>query len=197
MTVNATAPDWFDILIGPVGLPQIFGSPIGPRLVNAAQNLFKIIKNGVCKALPQGRVESVNGSVGGVGGQNASLSVVINYSSGQVSGFATGGFQAGWNGLIQGSVSTGFIYGSLGSNNSGYSGLFVGGSGSGATFGGFGSFSSNVDVFGASFGGSISPFTFGGTTTLTSNPLNFGAMGEMFKTPPDNLLTSVRQSVCQ
>jgi hypothetical protein len=49
--------------------------------------------------LPVGRVTSVGGSIGGIGGENASLSVVINYNSGRVSGFVTGGLQAGWNGM--------------------------------------------------------------------------------------------------
>jgi hypothetical protein len=41
--------------------------------------------------IPQGSVISLNGSIGGVGGENASISLVINYNTGQLSGFVTGG----------------------------------------------------------------------------------------------------------
>jgi hypothetical protein len=151
-----------------------------------------------CSALPQGRVTSVGGSIGGIGGQNGSLSVVINYNSGQVSGFATAGLQAGWNGIAQASVSTGFIYGGLGSNNSGYSGTFTTFSGSGATFGGYGSFGNRVQVFGPSLGASLTGATGTLSSTVTSSPLQFGEiLGSLAVTPLDEALSFAKQAVCQ
>jgi hypothetical protein len=140
---------------------------------------------------------SVNQSFGGIGGENGSLSVVINYSSGQVSGFATGGFQGGWNGGAQASISTGFIYGALGSDNRGFSGTSVGGSASGLIFGGFGSVGKKVQVYGASIGASLSPVTVTGSKTYTSQPVQFGnILGSLATTPLDNALILARQAVC-
>jgi hypothetical protein len=165
----------------------------GPRGVRGGS-----VRQKVCSAIPQGRVTSVNYSLGGIGGQNGSLSTVVNYDSGQVSGFATGGMQLGWNGLVQASVSTGFIYGALGSNNSGYSGTFTGGSFSGAAFGGFGSSGNGVQVYGASLGASFSPFTFAVSRTATTSPLGLGsAIGTLFTIPLDNALTLARRTVCK
>jgi len=143
-------------------------------------------------------VTSVGGGIGGIGGQNGSLSVVVNYNSGQVSGFATGGLQVGWNGIAQASVSTGFIYGALGSNNSGFSGSFTTGSGSGATFGGYGSFGNGVQVYGGSLGASLTGATGTLSRTATSSPLQFGnILGSLAVTPLDNALSLARQAVCQ
>ncbi len=165
----------------------------------SAINVLQRAKNTLCSALPQGRVTSLNGGIGEIGGQNGSLSLVINYNSGQVSGFATGGVQAGWNGIAQASVSTGFIYGELGSNNSGYSGRFTGGSLSGATFGVFGSFGKGVQVYGASLGASMTGgLTFGLSRTATSNPVPLGsALTNPLSTPLDQALTLARKAACQ
>lgn len=142
---------------------------------------------------------SMGGSIGGIGGQNASLSVVINYNSGQVSGFATGGLQAGWNGIAQASVSTGFIYGALGSNNTGYSGVFTTGSGSGVLLGGFVSIGNGVTVAGVSAGANLTATPTGGlSVTSTSRPLQLGnTLGSLAVTPLDNALSLARQAVCQ
>ena len=91
----------------------------------AANNAAQTIKSAVCSALPAGRTTGVSGGIGGIGGQTGSLELVVNYQSGQVSGFASAGLQLGWNGGAQGSVFTGFIYWDLGANNSGYSGGFT------------------------------------------------------------------------
>ncbi|MBZ5509463.1 MAG: hypothetical protein LAO78_28765 [Acidobacteriia bacterium] len=58
-------------------------------------------------------------SVGG-GGE-----IVFNYNTGEVSAFAFGGSQWGWNGGVSGSISTAFIH-NLGDKNSNYSGPFTG-----------------------------------------------------------------------
>ncbi len=158
----------------------------------------KALKKAVCSALPQGRTESLNGSLGLLGGQTGSLSVVINYQSGQVSGFATGGLQVGWNGAAATSVSTGFIYGNLGSNNGGYSGPFVTGYGSGPVFGGYASFSNGVSVYGASMGANLTGGAGGGANfTETTAPHQFGpVVGSLFKTPLDNILSLAKGLAC-
>jgi RHS repeat-associated protein len=167
-------------------------------------------KNKVCSALPQGRTVGVSGGIGGVGGQTGSLELVINYNSGQISGFASFGLQVGWNGGAQGSAFTGFLYGQLNSNNSGYAGGFSTISGSVGPFGGFHSSSSggwtqgaqglvpngNVTATGASIGASlIPPFTATGSATIYSRPLSLGkywALGN----PVDGGLFLARQ-VCK
>jgi RHS repeat-associated protein len=160
--------------------------------------LLSKFKNAVCSVLPEGRVMSINGSIGGIGGQNGSVSVVINYASGQVSGFATGGLQVGWNGLAQASVSVGFIYGALRPNNEGYSGTFTTGSFSGATFGGFGSFGNGVQVYGGSLGTSLTGVTGTLSRTVTSRPFQFGkTVGSFMMTPLDVVLSVARQGACQ
>ena len=142
----------------------------------------------VCSALPQGRTFGVSGSAGGVGGQTGSLELVVNYNTGQTSGFASGGLQAGWNGGLQGSVFSGFIYGGLNGNNSGYSGGFTAVQG-GAGLGFFRASSSggltggvkgvvpngNVTATGASFGASLIPTPTGGVSvTNYTKPLSLG-----------------------
>ncbi len=74
---------------------------------NAANNG---IKQTICSVLPQGRVTSLSGSVGLVGGQQGSVQQVVNYTNGEVSNFLTGGLQVGWNGGASASASAGFIY---------------------------------------------------------------------------------------
>jgi hypothetical protein len=88
-------------------------------------SFLQVLKNKVCSALPQGRTFGVSGGIGGIGGQTGTLELVMNYDSGQVSGFASGGFQFGWNGGAQGSVFTGYISGPLGGDNGGYQGGFT------------------------------------------------------------------------
>ena len=77
------------------------------------------------KALPQGRVTSLNGSVGLVGGQQGSAQQVVNYNNGEVSKFLSGGLQVGLNGGAAASISGGLIYDTSGSfNNSDFRGPF-------------------------------------------------------------------------
>ncbi len=86
----------------------------------------------ICSALPDGRVTSVNNSWGGVGSVGGSFDVVVNYRSGEVTGFATATGQAGWNGGVSIGLSTGLVYG-LGNSNAKYSGSSRGFGGSGPT----------------------------------------------------------------
>lgn len=48
-----------------------------------------------CSLLPDGRVISVSNYWGAVGSVGGSLDLVMNYNTGDISGFATGGFQGG------------------------------------------------------------------------------------------------------
>lgn len=168
------------------------------RTAAANNGILSKIKNAVCSALPNGRVTSVNGSLGLLGGQTGSLSVVINYQSGQVSGFATGGLQVGWNGGAAASASTGFVYGNLGPNNDGFSGNFVTGYGSGPVFGGYGSFGKGVAVFGASAGANLTGGAGGGANfTKTTAPCQFSpAVGSLLTTPLDDLLGLAKGLAC-
>ena len=106
-----------------------------------------------------------------------------------------GGCKAGFG---QASISTGFIYGSLGSDNGGFSGSFTTGSGSGATFGGYGSFGNGVQVYGGGLGVAFSPFTFSASRSVTSNPLQFGkATGSLAAMPIDAILSLAKQAACK
>jgi hypothetical protein len=57
--------------------------------------LLSTLKGAYCSALPSGSVTGVTGSTGGIGGVPGSLEMVVNYNSGQVSFFASGGVAAG------------------------------------------------------------------------------------------------------
>lgn len=114
-------------------------------------------------------------------------------------GFATGPLQVGWNGGAQASISTGFIYGALGANNSGYSGRFTMGWGGGVLVGGFGSVGNGVKVAGVSIGANLTTTPAGGVSaTQTLPPLTMGnALANPAATPLDQALILARQAVCQ
>jgi RHS repeat-associated protein len=176
----------------------------GGTQANSANNG---LKQKICRAIPSGRTIGASGGVGGVGSPGAGGELVVNYNSGQVSAFAFGGMQVGWNGGASGSVYSGFIYG-LNSSNSNYSGGFTGVNGA-AGIGGFAASSSGgltggpgglvpngaVKVGGVSFGGGLlGGFSGGVTATNYTNPAQLGkywALG-----PVDWLLYAARQ-VCQ
>jgi hypothetical protein len=130
--------------------------------------------------------------VGSVGG---GFEEVVNYNSGQVSGFYFGGGQLGWNGGASGSLYSGYVYG-LNDSNSNYAGGFTGVNG-GAGPGGFVASSSGgltglannglsglavnpsapnaVTVGGLSFGaGLLGGFSGGITATNYSSPIQMG-----------------------
>jgi hypothetical protein len=138
---------------------------------NTLQHVF-------CSALPQGRVQSLNGSVGLVGGQQGSVQQVVNYNNGEVSNFFTGGLQGGWNGGASASASVGFIYDTQGQfNNSDFSGPFQNVSGSAPEGpGGSVSWSSNgVKVVQGGVGVNLIPGPTGNYSyTWTSSPMQGG-----------------------
>jgi hypothetical protein len=132
---------------------------------------------------------AVSGAVGAVGSVTASVEVVRNYNTGEISGFTSGGIQAGWNGGASATVSTGFIYG-LGNSNSNYSGSFTtvqAGAGAGgfvsSSSGGFTKGPSGVKptgkviVAGASLGTSLITTPKGGVSaTNYSSPASLGSI---------------------
>ncbi len=139
---------------------------------------------GLCSLLPQGRVVSVSNYWGAFGAVGGSLDAVMNYNTGDVSGYATGGGQLGWNGGVSVAVSTGFIF-HEGNNftNSDFSGPFKGWNGSlpiplepqfGA--GAYTTSSTNgVRVLGGTGGWAFLGRLQGGRTwTKTSSPLPLG-----------------------
>ena len=136
-----------------------------------------VVKQLVCNALPQGRVVSLNGSIGIVGGEQGSAQQVVNYNNGQVSNFLTGGVQVGWNGGASASISAGFIYDTEGRfTNSAFSGRFSNISGSTAE-GPVGSvsWSGGVKVVQGGVGVSLIPGATGNYSyTWTSKPMPAG-----------------------
>jgi RHS repeat-associated protein len=136
---------------------------------------WQSMKQGFCSGLPSGRVTSVGGSIGAIGGETGSVSQVVNYNTGQVSFFASGGLQAGWNGGASASASMGFVWNMA--SNTDFSGPFnnvSGGSSEGP--GGTLSWASNgVKVAAVSMSASLIPSPTGGYSyTVTSQPLNTG-----------------------
>jgi len=166
------------------------------------------IKQKICAAVPSGRTVGASGALGLLGGPVGGGEVVINYNSGQVSAFAFGGAQVGWNGAASGTVSSGFVYG-LNDSNSNYSGGFTGVSGA-AAVGGFVQSSSGgltngargvipnprgVTVGGVSAGASLlGGVKFAGTVTHYTQPLQLGRWGGLIGLSPlDAPFYSARQ----
>jgi len=132
-----------------------------------------------------------SGGVGGVGSAGGGMEMVVNYDSGQVSGFYFGGLQLGWNGGAPGSVYSGYAYG-LNGSNSNYGGGFTGFNGglgpgvfgastSGGLTGGVSGLAVRpsapgaVNVGGLSFGGGLlGGFSGGLTATNYTSPIQMG-----------------------
>ena len=141
----------------------------------------------ICSATPQGRMTSVGSSFGLIGGETGSLQQVVNYNTGEVSNFATGGVQAGWNGCASASASVGFVYRPSGQfNNSDFSGPFNNVSVSASQGpGGSASWASNsVKVVSGSVSATLIPrATANYSYTWTSNPLPAGSIWTNLSNP--------------
>lgn len=87
------------------------------------------VKAFLCSFIPEGRTTGISGGTGGTGGVVYSYETVVNYNTGETSGFFSGGFNFGWNGGAQASANNGFIF-NLGDSNANYSGPFTNISGS-------------------------------------------------------------------
>jgi len=140
------------------------GSGIAPYIIPGliftaeATALLKRAGKAACRLVPEGSTLGVSGAIGIVGGQAGTLEVITNYNTGEVSGFASGGLQVGFNGGLSGNVMAGLIR-NLPSNSS-YSGPFTNGAASLGPFGGFVGLSSggfsrplNIDPHGAQVAG--------------------------------------------
>jgi len=200
VTVNGDSPGDVDTIEN--------GQQIYPQIVQS-YDANNSLKQQICSAIPSGRTTGASGGVGGVGSPGGGGELVVNYDTGQVSAFAFGGLQVGWNGGVSGSVYTGFVWG-LNGTNSNYSGGFTGVNG-GAGLGGFAESSSggltggtsglvpngNVNAAGISLGGGLlGGFSGGVTATNYSNPAQLGKFWGFGLSPVDWLLYAARQ-VCK
>ncbi|MFZ0748655.1 MAG: RHS repeat-associated core domain-containing protein, partial [Pyrinomonadaceae bacterium] len=138
------------------------------------ENPTPTIMQSICAAIPSGRTTGASGTLGLLGGSTGGVELVRNYNSGQVSAFAFGGGQVGWNGGASGSLYAGNLYG-LNNSSSNYAGGFTGVNGSGRVVGGFVSRGGGVTAVGASANASlVGPINFGLTRTKYTNPLQLG-----------------------
>ena len=177
----------------------------------------KYLKN-TCSKLPKGRTFGVQLSGGMNAGPTGSVEIVVNYVSGEVSLFTSGGVTAGAPLAIGGaqlSGFTGFIYSNQDfSSNTQYSGPFTTGSMSfSGAFTGFSLFSSftgtattpktldpnAASVLGVGAGISLIPTLPGASVSQTtySAPLSlgsFGGAGTGFFTPIDAIGYELQQA---
>ncbi len=154
--------------------------PHGPGGGGDGGNGKGTLRKAYCRAIPSGRVMSLNGALGGLGAVGVEGDMVLNYNSGQTSLFATGGMSLGWNGGASATASTGLVYGLDGTNN-GFAGPFKGGSfyfptpipGVGA--GGSVTHSGSVTVYSVGASAALAGrYAGGASVTTTSRPLNIG-----------------------
>jgi RHS repeat-associated protein len=166
---------------GDPGAPSDPSAPAGDN----GGGILQKAKNAVCSAIPSGSVVSAGGTAGTLGGLTGSFNIVTNYNSGQISAFASGGPNAGFNGGGSVNASYGQIYGYLSSDNSNFSGPFTTLSGSVGVFGGSlarssGGLSaplatSGPTIVSVSAGRSLfGPVTFGMSVTTSTQPLQIG-----------------------
>ena len=116
-----------------------------------------------------------SGTLGLIGEPTGGVELVLKYDSGQISAFAFGGAQIGWNGGASGTLYQSNVY-NLNNSNSNYAGGFKGVNGSGPIIGGFAAHAPGVTAVGASVGVSLlgGPFTFGVNRTEYTKPLQLG-----------------------
>jgi len=158
-----------------------------------AKNAATIIKQGFCASIPSGRTLGVSGAIGGIGGQAGTLEMVTNYNTGEVSGFASGGVQVGFNGGASANVLLGLIS-NLGNSNANYSGPFTNAAASVGAFGAFIGLPSaglsnplKIDPNGASVGGvtaGASLFGAGAATASVTYYTKPVSLGKIWSTPP-------------
>lgn len=167
-----------------------------PAQPSTIQRIIKATKVAYCSATPSGRAANVTASAGTLGGVTGSLERVVNFDSGQISGFASGGGFVGFNGGGSVSGSGGVIFGNLNGDNSNYSGPFTSGAVSVGPVGvsiasSSGGASSPLSLSGpvvvsGSVGISLyGPFTSTIAVTRTSQPLQMGNVLQGVGTPSD------------
>ncbi|HEV2177385.1 MAG TPA: RHS repeat-associated core domain-containing protein [Terriglobia bacterium] len=194
-------------IIPPLPIPPVPKSPPKPS------NVMGKVKNALCSAIPKGLMVGVGGSANFISGPSGTAEAVLNFDTGQLSAFVSGGVQAGINpGGPQSSVFGGLIFGNLKGDNSGYQGGFTnlslssgeGGqvtlsASSGGLQAGPSGLQPNGDVVALSGGPSVSMNPLPGATVSATNfagPLQLGTL------PPEGflafyLLNQLADSVCK
>jgi RHS repeat-associated protein len=185
------------------------GSP-GTCTGNCPDTTSPTIISQICASLPDASVAGIGGATGGVGGPMGSLELVTNYNTGQVSGFASGGVYAGWNGGASATAFTGQVW-NVGTNNANYSGGFTGGSASvgpvsvnGAmSSGGVAGNPAQLNPQGAfavtaGLSATLIPSPGAGNLNATnySQPLNLGHYWGLLAGGPGTISTFVAKQVC-
>jgi RHS repeat-associated protein len=170
---------------GDVGGPAFmdyggFASQIGGAIANG---IVQGLKNAACSIVPEARTTSLTGSAGELIGFTGSTGQLVNYDTGEVSNYLSGGYFAGFNGLLSGTLNVGFVSNLQGSNSN-YGGPFT------TAYGG-------VDKWGLyrSSSGGIAPVTEWGATMGTSiipSPVTGGgSYTEYGVVPAGNVYTNV------
>lgn len=141
-----------------------------------------------CSAIPDARTITLDAGAGGLGSVHGSVTATLDYKTGLTSFSAAGGFQVGWNGVLSGQFSSGFVYGSSDSNRSvSYSG--------GAAVSPYYSRSGNAREFGLGVGVSLLGSVGGGRTASVSTA-SVGAVPGLEVSPLEYLLEFAKQ-VCK
>lgn len=166
--------------------------------------LFNAVST-VCKAIPDAGSLTATFGLGGIGSGQAGGTALVNTRSGQISLFANGGFQGGWNGGASASLGGGAVYG-LGSNNAGYSGAFTGANlslpivpvGINGQVGTNAQTGQMVTEAGIHAGANLTPSAPSGgiTRTVSSSPLNIGNIWKMPGMTTAKALIALRNLAC-
>lgn len=160
-------------------------------------SILEKVKEVVCTALPNGRTVSVGFAMGLSGGVSGTIEGVMNYDTGEVSLFPSGGFQLGPNNAIHATVSAGLIYGSLGAGNTNYQGPFEAGAASVGLSGGYVQRGGGIRVIGVTATRGLLSLPVGASigAVYTGRPIGTVSMRGIAG-PLDQALYAARQ-VCQ
>ena len=147
------------------------------------KSLLAQTKDRVCSLVPDGSTVGISGSAGALMGPTGGVELVNNYNTGESSLFFFGGAYLGYNGLLAGNLTLGYIRNMK--QNSDYSGPFSSASGSVGPLGAFVSATSQgmgaplkIDTKGAQAAGistglnvSPVPVTAAGSLTFYTKPI--------------------------
>jgi RHS repeat-associated protein len=157
------------------------------RTSSAKTGILTSLKQKFCAAIPDAR--TVTADVGsGVGSVHSSVAATLDYKTRLTSFSLSGGFQVGWNGALSGQLSSGFVYGSSGTNR------MVRWSG-GAAVSPYYSRSGNSREYGLNVGVSLLGSAGGGRTVSVSTT-SVGAVPGLEISPLEYILELAKQ-VCE